>query len=249
MRNILDEIIEYKKSIVEAFKRKPISFVEKVKNNPYVSIISEVKRASPSKGDLNINLDPRTLSSEYERLGATAVSVLTDSKYFKGSFEDLRMVRESVNIPVLCKDFVIDKVQIDYAKLTGADIILLIVAALSDESLKELYDYARSLDLDVIVEVHNEEEVKRALKISPRIIGVNNRDLKTFKTDISITLKLAQMIKESGAILISESGITSKEDIETLSKAKIDAVLVGEGFVKSNNLDESFNGLRIEKNV
>lgn len=245
--NILDKIIETKRLEVANMKKSRVSFVDKLKNNEYVSIIAEIKRASPSKGNLNIDLSPRDLAEEYEKGGASAISVLTDRNYFKGSHKDLLEAKESTSLPVLCKDFIIDEAQIDYAYLTGADIILLIVAALNDEELKRLYDYARGKGLDVIVEVHNEEEVDRALLIGPRVIGVNNRNLKTFETDIKNTLKLSTKIKDSGAFLISESGIKDEEDINTLAEAGVDGLLVGESFVTSDNIAEKFSAFKIKR--
>lgn len=245
--NILDKIINTKKEEVEKMNRSRVSFVDKLKNNEYISIIAEIKRASPSKGDLNKNLCVESLAKGYEIGGASAISVLTDRNYFKGSFKDLLDAKEATKLPVLCKDFIIDKSQIDYAYLTGADIILLIVAALDDNKLSELYKYAREKGLDVIIEVHNEEEVNRAIKIKPRIIGVNNRNLKTFETNIDNTLNLADKVKESGAYLISESGINNKEDILKLREAKVDGVLIGESFVTSNNIEEKFSAFKVER--
>lgn len=245
--NILDKIILTKKDEVKVMKREKISFVDKLKNNKFLSIIAEVKRASPSKGDLNVNLNVESLVKSYEKNGATAISVLTDRKYFKGSFEDLYIARENTSLPLLCKDFIVDKTQIDYAQMTGADIILLIVAALDDNKIKELYTYARSQNLDVIVETHNEEEIERALKINPRVIGINNRNLKTFETNIETTLSLANKVKEKGIILISESGIKTKEDIEKLAKAGVDAILIGESFVTSSDVDKTVSSFKVER--
>lgn len=245
--NILDKIINTKKIEVENMKKERVSFEDKLKNNENVCIIAEIKRASPSKGDLNIDLSPKSLAEKYEKGGASAISVLTDRSYFKGSHKDLLEAKESTSLPVLCKDFIIDKDQIDYAYLTGADIILLIVAALNDKDLKEFYDYAKEKGLDVIVEVHNEEEVNRALLVKPRIIGVNNRDLKTFNTSIENTFDLAEKIKKSGAYLISESGIKTKEDIERLAENGVDGVLVGESFVTSDNIEGKFSSFKIKR--
>src|SRR5699024_6952038 len=134
---------------------------------------------SPSKGPIQMKVDPVAQAKEYETLGAAAISVLTDQPFFNGTMDDLRAVREAVNIPILCKDFMIDKIQIDQAKAAGANIILLIVAALDHEQLTNLYAYAKELNLEVLVEVHNEDEMERALNLDATIIGINNRDLKT----------------------------------------------------------------------
>lgn len=253
MTTILDRIIEKKKHEVEQLKREAIetqvrstySLAEQLKNEKKLTIISEIKRASPSKGDLNIHVNVQEQAKRYEQLGAGAISVLTDTPFFKGSFEDLRQVRAVTNIPLLCKDFIIDEVQIRKARAAGADVILLIVAALSRERLAELYQYAKSLDLDVIVEVHNEEELEAALTINPQIIGVNNRNLKTFEVTLETTERLARKIKEAGVLLISESGIQSKEDAVRVKEAGANGILVGEAFMKADSLGTLFAALQV----
>src|SRR5699024_729583 len=154
-------------------------FTAGLNRNNGIALISEVKRASPSQGDINAVMDPLTQAESYVRGGADAVSVLTESRFFKGSFDDLEAIAQTVDVPVLNKDFIIDKRQISRAYNHGADIILLIVTILDDDALSELYNYASSLDLNVIVEVHDEEELQRALKVSPETIGLHNRDLNT----------------------------------------------------------------------
>ncbi len=253
MTTILDRIIEKKKHEVEQLKREAIetqvrstySLAEQLKNEKKLTIISEIKRASPSKGDLNIHVNVQEQAKRYEQLGAGAISVLTDTPFFKGSFEDLKQVRAVTNIPLLCKDFIIDEVQIRKARAAGADVILLIVAALSRERLAELYQYAKSLDLDVIVEVHNEEELEAALTINPQIIGVNNRNLKTFEVTLETTERLARKIKEAGVLLISESGIQSKEDAVRVKEAGANGILVGEAFMKADSLGTLFAALQV----
>lgn len=159
--------------------------------------------------------------------------------------DDLRAVREAVDVPILCKDFIIDPVQIDHAKAAGANIILLIVAALSKEQFTELYNYATSLDLEVLCEVHNEEELKSALEVDPEIIGINNRNLKTFEVDLGTTEKLASLLTKQNAILISESGMKTKEDVIRAADAGANVVLVGETLMRSDNVDETFKQLKI----
>src|SRR5690625_1363292 len=159
-----------------------------------MSIIAEIKRASPSKGDINAAIDPVKQAKLYADNGASAISVLTDTPFFKGSMDDLRAVREVVNIPILCKDFMIDRIQIDVAKSAGANIILLIAAALDDNHLDKLYDYAKEHDLEVLCEVHNEEEMERVLKLGAKLVGINNRNLNTFKVDLKTTERLANMV-------------------------------------------------------
>ncbi|WP_028402632.1 indole-3-glycerol phosphate synthase TrpC [Ectobacillus panaciterrae] len=253
MTTILDKILDQKKIEVAALKerkfqyeemRPHVSLVEKLKEQT-ITIISEIKRASPSKGDLNIGVNVEEQAKTYEQLGAGAISVLTDERFFKGSFQDLGNVRNVVSVPVLCKDFMIDEIQIQKANEAGADIILLIVAALSKERLAELYAYAKKLGLEAIVEVHDEEELETALSIHPEIIGVNNRNLKTFEVNLETTERLAKRVVEAGAFLISESGIGTREDVLRVQKAGASGILVGEAFMKAPSLQELFGALRV----
>lgn len=217
---------------------KKRSFLDKLQNNEQVAIIAEFKRASPSKGDINIALEPKTQALSYREFGADAISVLTDKKFFKGSFTDLSAISEIVDVPVLCKDFIIDESQIIKAKLAGADLILLIAAALEQNRLNELYVFAIQNGLEVLIEVHNEEEVKKALQTGTKLIGVNNRDLKSFTVDIRTTEKLAPLIKKEGVFLISESGIKTENDVERVQRAGADGILVGEAFMRAENLQQ-----------
>jgi indole-3-glycerol phosphate synthase len=254
VETILDRIIEEKRKEVQKLREgnlkkmeaKPRrSFIQKLMEANEIAIISEFKRASPSKGIINSGVDPAEQAARYEQAGASAISVLTDSTFFKGSFSDLRAVRAAVNLPILCKDFIIDSSQIDMAAENGADIILLIVAALEQETLAKLYQYARSLNLEVLVEVHNRVELEKALKIGAQLIGVNNRDLKTFTVSLEATESLAKSIKDAGAFLISESGIHQKEDVERVRNAGANGILVGEAFMKSPDLSQSFKDFRL----
>ncbi|MGP7815597.1 indole-3-glycerol phosphate synthase TrpC [Niallia sp. 01092] len=257
MGTILDKIIAEKYAVVEqlnnrkqeletASKHKQVSFLNKLAAADTLSIISEFKRASPSKGDININLDPAVQTKNYEQYGADAISVLTDTPFFKGSFEDLQTVRSTVEVPLLCKDFIIDPIQIDFAKHYGANLILLIVAALDDQKLKSLYDYAIEKDLEVLVEVHNEEEAERAIAIGAPLIGVNNRNLKTFEVSLETTERLAPMIKKSGSYLVSESGIATMDDIQRVVAAGANVILVGETFMKSANLESTLKEMKVK---
>lgn len=245
MGTILDKIIAEKVNEVERLKglelikcdqrdekRSFISILEKAKE---VSIIAEFKRASPSKGDINPGIDPRVQAKTYVESGADAVSVLTDTPFFKGSLEDLKAVRTSIGAPILCKDFIIDPIQIDFAKNAGADIILLIAAALNDEQLHGFYQYALEKDLEVLMEVHNEEEAERVLKTGNNLIGVNNRNLKTFEVDLAVTEALAPMIKREGHFLISESGMKTVDDVARVVKAGANGILVGETFMRHDD--------------
>lgn len=194
MPTILEKILREKEREVKILKenaQKMIrprhhpqhSFIEKLNNTDQLLIISEFKRASPSKGLINGTVDPLEQATVYVKNGATAISVLTDEKFFHGSFTDLQLIRDNIAVPVLCKDFIIDEIQIDVAHDAGADMILLIAAALSGVRLKNLYDYAMEKQLEVLVEVHEESELEKAFQTGTKMIGVNNRNLKTFHVD------------------------------------------------------------------
>lgn len=253
---ILTKIIEAKKVEVARLKQSykladqlrttPIySFIERCEQNQGLHLIAEFKRASPSKGIINAHLDPVEQAQTYQSLGASMVSVLTDQQFFSGRFADLEKVRKSVQLPVLNKDFIIDKIQIDRAYRSGADVILLIVASLDVSRLTELYHYAKGLGLEVLVEVHNERELEQAQTLGARLIGVNNRDLKTFEVDLAVTERLAQLINHDREILISESGIQSKADIARVKQAGARAVLIGETLMRATNLQETLKNIFI----
>ena len=198
-------------------------------------IIAEVKKASPSEGAIK-EVKPEEQAKLYEEAGAVAISVLTEPHYFKGSLDDLKRVRETVNLPILRKDFTIDKIHILEAKAFGADIILLIVRMLSERELYELLRFSEELGLSALVEVFSLDEAKRALDAGARIIGINNRDLETFKVDISRSKELAPKIKELGAkFVIAESGISKREEVLELMNHQVDGFLVGTSLMKSDN--------------
>lgn len=254
MATILDKIIEQKKKEVIKLREQKViieelrpkrSLIDKLQNTEEITIIAEFKRASPSKGMINNGVEPSEQALVYEKNGASAISVLTDETFFKGSFNDLKAVRNAVELPILCKDFIIDRIQIDHAAFYGADLILLIAAALDEETLIELYQYAKSLNLEVLVEVHNHEELEKALKTGARLIGVNNRDLKTFNVSLEVTEKLASVVKSSGAFLISESGVHQAEDVERVRNAGANGILVGEALMKSSDIQQSLLDFRI----
>ncbi len=250
MGTILDSIIERKKVEVEELRKvevdipespsKARSLIKALGEANNVAIISEFKRASPSKGDINPSLNPAEQAKLYEKAGASAISVLTDEKGFKGSFSDLGKVREAVDLPILCKDFIVDQIQIDLARSAGADVILLIASALSLEKLTELYDYANEKGLECLVEIHDETDLEKAINIKAQIIGINNRDLKSFKVNLENTEKLGPLVKKAGAFLISESGMKTREDIARAAAAGADGVLIGEAFMTSADLIETF---------
>ncbi|WP_042457427.1 indole-3-glycerol phosphate synthase TrpC [Neobacillus dielmonensis] len=255
METILDRIIEQKKLELKRLREQGLpftgkprvkhSFIEKLQKAEEISIIAEYKRASPSKGIINNAVEPKVQAAKYESYGASAISVLTDETFFKGSYSDLAAVRESVDLPILCKDFIIDPLQIDMAASHGADIILLIVAALHEETLQELYLYAKKLDLEVLMEVHNQKELDIALKTRAELIGVNNRDLKTFNVSLDVTENLAAQVKGSGAFLISESGIHRQADVKRVQEAGANGILVGEAFMKSADVKQTFSDFRL----
>jgi indole-3-glycerol phosphate synthase len=256
LESILDRIINVKKIELESLKEtteifqsnhgfKKKSLIETLSLSEELSIIAEFKRASPSKGVINKFKSPVEQAKKYEKYGASAISVLTDHTFFQGSFEDLRKVKEAVQLPVLCKDFIIDRLQIDKATASGADLILLIVAAMEETKLIELYRYAKNLDLEVLVEVHNLKELEKALKIGAKLIGINNRNLKTFEVSIDVTEQLGPIIKSSGAFFISESGIHGTEDAERARNAGASGILVGEALMRSNNIKQHFDDFRL----
>lgn len=256
MATILDKIIAQKEIEVRELKaiysshqattlKERPSLYETFTSADKLNIIAEVKRASPSKGIINDGVDPILQAKSYEEAGAGAISVLTDQKFFKGSMADLSAVANAVNVPLLCKDFMIDEVQIDVAKDHGASVILLIAAALPEARLRELYQYARSLNLDVLFEVHNEEEAEVALRIGARIVGINNRDLKTFHVDLGVTERVAEMLKDENILLVSESGIKTKQDVEFVEAAGAKAILVGETLMLADDIAATIHDFRV----
>ena len=246
--NVLDQIIEgVREDLAERKKLVEVNRVlEKISEaNPVLdvlpslqssklSVIAEVKRSSPSKGALAEILDPADLALSYQAGGATAVSVLTESRKFGGSLADLAAVRSVVNIPILRKDFMVDEYQIFEARAYGADIILLIVAALSDLQLSEYFALAKSLGMQVLVETHTLDEVERALLLDPEIIGVNARDLTTLKIDLDAFDRLAKAIPH-GIVKVAESGISSLQDVISYRNSGAEAILVGEALVKDGD--------------
>lgn len=240
------EVAELKSTfrLVENPRTTPIySFIERCQANESLKLIAEFKRASPSKGMINATLDPEQQAQLYQTLGASMISVLTDEQFFKGSYQDLARVKQTVDQPILNKDFIIDEIQIDHAFSYGADLILLIVASLTTERLKQLYDHAKKLGLEVLVEVHDEAELKAAQAIGAKLIGVNNRDLKTFNVDLAVTERLAQLIDHETELLVSESGIKTADDVLRVKKAGARAILVGETLMRSADLQQTFNDM------
>ena len=239
-----------KKKPMEVLKKEAKSLAadtgfpfEKALAAPGISVICEVKKASPSKGLIAVDFPYLEIARQYERAGASAISVLTEPEYFLGSDDYLREIAREVSIPVLRKDFTVDEYQIYEAKVLGADAILLIAAILSEEKIKEFYDLAKSLEIDCLVEVHNEKELKKVVACGCDIIGINNRNLKTFDVDLNTTSKLAPLIPYE-AVLVSESGMKDENDMKNVKEQGADAVLIGETFMRSDNIKETMKQLR-----
>ena len=209
-----------------------------------LSLIAEVKRASPSAGVIAADFDPVEIARRYEAAGANAISVLTDERFFQGQLDDLVRVREAVDLPVLRKDFVLEDVQIYEAAASGADAILLIVAALRQEELERLLDVAATCQLDALVEVHTLEEMDRALATDAQIIGINNRDLTTFRVDLATTEALSEQVPP-GVLLVSESGLRTAEDSRRVRACGVDAILVGEALMRSTDVMKHAAELRL----
>ena len=246
--NILDEIVAKTKSKLEEKKQglsleelsskidfenlKETNFKKSLQNKAE-AIIAEIKKASPSAGIISDNFDPVLKSKEYESFGASALSILTEEDYFLGNIEYLKDVKAITSLPILRKDFIVDEYQIYESKLIGADCILLIASILNDEELKNFSEIAERLKLDYIIEVHDEEELQRVQHFSNAIIGVNNRNLKTFDVDINNSVELKKIFKGEN-IFIAESGIKSKKDIEYLKQHNINVFLSGESLMKGD---------------
>ena len=246
--NILDEIVAKTKSKLEEKKQglsleelsskidfenlKETNFKKSLQNKAE-AIIAEIKKASPSAGIISENFDPVLKSKEYESFGASALSILTEEDYFLGNIQYLMDVKAITSLPILRKDFIVDEYQIYESKLIGADCILLIASILNDEELKNFSEIAERLKLDYIIEVHDEEELQRVQHFSNAIIGVNNRNLKTFDVDINNSVELKKIFEEEN-IFIAESGIKSKKDIEYLKQHNINVFLIGESLMKGD---------------
>lgn len=208
-----------------------------------ISIISEVKKASPSRGIISEDFRPTEQAKAYEEAGADAISCLTEEHFFKGADKYLADIRASVNLPILRKDFIFDEYQIYEAKVLGADAVLLIAAILSEEELIKLSRLAASLGLFCLTEVHNEEELQKVVRCKCDIIGINNRDLKTFHVDLNTTKRLAKLVPYD-AVLVSESGMKNGNDIKEVKEYGADAVLIGETLMRSGDIKNTINELR-----
>jgi len=261
MAQILDEIIKKTKDDLE--KRKieyPLEwlgrslsfnpfipkdvqgFLRSTEDNPY-RIIAEVKKASPSKGIIREDFDPILIAQEYTEGGADALSILTEPHYFQGDKEYLGMIRRYTHLPLLRKDFIIDKYQLVEALVFGADFVLLIAKALTRKELKELYEYSLHLGLEVLVEVHDKSDLVKAMFAGANIIGINHRNLETFKMDMTLSEKLIPLIP-NGKIIVAESGINDHQTVKELSEVGADAFLVGEHFMRQDNITEAIKSLK-----
>ena len=259
-KNTLDIIIkkkaerlnDLKKTIsIESLKDKIceintfINFKEKIEkniNNNKISLIAEIKKASPSAGIIMENYNPVDIAEKYYNNKATCLSVLTEEDFFLGNLIHIHKIKQKINLPILCKDFFIDPFQVHLAKSYGADAILIILAGITDEMATKLYDEAIKLDMSVIVEIHTFDEANRALKFKDALIGINNRNLKTLKTDINTTFTIYDVLVNHNAPLISESGLKTKEEILKITeKTKIKTFLIGESLLKNINKNSIFS--------
>jgi len=247
MNNILDKIIAHKKNNIEKYKKyftlddlkKKISsyknyldFKKKLKENK-VSVIAEIKKASPSAGVIIENYDPKVIAKQFLNSGADCLSVLTEENYFQGKLEHIDQIKKEVKLPILCKDFFIDPYQVYLAKSFGADAILIILSALDEKTAKEIYKAAEELSISSIVEIHTEDEAKISLSFKNAIIGINNRNLKTLKTNIKTTYDLHKILISHNGPIVCESGIGSEKEVqEIVKKTKINNFLIGESLLR-----------------
>ena len=237
--NTLNEQIEQNKTF--------INFKDKIQNNidnNKISLIAEIKKASPSAGIIIDDYNPIEIAKIYNNNKATCLSILTEENFFLGSLSDISKVKEKINLPVLCKDFFIDKFQVPLAKSYGADAILIILAGVSDDLANELYEEAMRLNMSIIVEVHTIGEAEKALNFKEALIGINNRNLKTLKTDLNTTYDIYNVLSNHSSPLISESGIKTKEELLSLeNKTEIKTFLIGESLLKNLNKNSIFSVL------
>lgn len=256
---ILDEILEQKRREVAAARERvpassmaeraagcgerPRGFRRALAGGAGARVIAEIKRRSPSKGEIRADFDPVDCARSYAEAGAAAISVLTDAPYFGGSLEILRAVRSAVELPLLRKDFLIDPYQIDEARASGADAVLLIVAALPADALEKLRHRALALGLDALVEVHDEAELEVALGAGADLVGINNRDLRSFQTDLAVTERLAPRVPRD-VLIVSESGIFTHRQIRRLEDIGVHAFLVGEALMREADVGLALRRLR-----
>ena len=257
MSTILDEILEQKhREVAAARERIPFStlerrlpaappvrgFLDALKSASKPGLIAEVKKASPSAGLIRADFDPVAIARQYEVAGATCLSVLTDEHFFQGHLDFLQAIRQIVRIPVMRKEFIIDRYQIIEARVAGADCVLLIAECLDDVQLNDLYNYARSLGMDVLIELYDLENVERVLATGTKLLGINNRDLKSFVVDLAVTERLSAKAPE-GALLVTESGIFTHDDVVRMEATGAKAMLVGESLMRHADVTSATRAL------
>jgi indole-3-glycerol phosphate synthase len=251
---ILDTIVEQKHQEVNKLKAAgitapdspvdpPRGFIRALTQSPGIAVIAEVKKASPSKGVISPDFDPEKIAVDYEAGGAEAISVLTDERFFQGRLDYIALVRQTVNIPVIRKDFVIHELQIRQASNYGADAILLIAAILDQVQIRDYLQMSRELHMDVLVEVHDEKELEKSLAAGSKLIGINNRDLRDFSVDLQTTLRLRQGIPAAVPV-VSESGIKNHKDMQMLQDNGVTAALIGETLMRSGDRAAALRRLR-----
>ncbi|WP_261128855.1 indole-3-glycerol phosphate synthase TrpC [Bacillus sp. Marseille-Q3570] len=248
---MLEQIVQTKKQELSNYPKtfEKVTYTQRSlekaisNSNQKLGLIAEVKRASPSKGIIREDFHPVDIAKTYEAAGADAISVLTDKTYFQGHPDYLTQIKKAVDLPVLRKDFIIDPVQVEESKSMGADAILLIKAILDPVQMKELYQYAKELGLEVLLEVHSKAEVEEVFsQLTPELLGINNRDLNTFKTSVSHTREIASVIPEE-VTYISESGIKTNKDVDLVHQAGASGILVGETLMRSQSISTCIESL------
>lgn len=250
MSDVLTRIVDHKRTEIEAARNRvsfedlqrqlpgapPVrDFVKSLRDHGPVGLIAEVKKASPSAGLIRPDFDPVGIARAYEAGGAACISVLTDEKFFQGHLDFLRAIRQEVSIPVLRKDFILDRYQILEGRVAGADCVLLIAECLTDAELADLYGYTRELGMHALIELYDPENLPRVLKVAPELVGVNNRDLRSFKVDLGHSTRLRDQVPRS-ILFVSESGIERRSDVETLQAGSVEAILVGETLMRSADI-------------
>lgn len=254
MPTFLEKIITQKKAEVAGLRGKRFNrrvsprrpFCDTLDKRPQLAIIAEIKKASPSKGLIRRDFDPVAIAETYEKGGASAISVLTDERFFQGHAEYLVAAREKVGLPVLRKDFIIDPLQVEETAHLGADAMLLIAEALEPGQIEDLYQTAQELDIEVLIELHGLKELDKVMRLDPLLVGINNRDLSTFVTDLRTTVELIDHIPR-GVRVVSESGIRDEADARLLREAGVSALLVGESLMRASDVEGLIRELRLQE--
>ena len=257
MSNVLEEIVVHKRGEIEAARRltpedqlrdqlpnarRVRGFVKALQRSPGIGLIAEVKKASPSAGLIRKDFDPGAIAKIYEAHGATCISCLTDEHFFGGHLDHLRAIREHVSIPLLRKDFILDRYQVLESRAAGTDCVLLIAECLNDETLADLFSYTQELEMDALIEIYEPENLERVLRLNPPLVGINNRNLKTFVTELDHSIRLSKQIPDS-CLLVSESGIRTHDEVLRLQDAGVAAILVGETLMRSPDIGSKVDEL------